>query len=183
MTENEITIKDITSKIASDIKQIVPDENFEQSFAQFAPADNKVSEYYLIQIEEYLRRTENKDRNPVNLKDLSVEHVIPQEYSIPRWYENEVLPSELEESFLENIVENIGNKALIYGDDNSAANNFNYEKKLYIYKNGKKDQTQGIPCNTFLLIKKLIEEYPDKFTHEQVFERAKKLAKIAVKIW
>ena len=183
MTENEITIKDITSKIASDIKQIVPDENFEQSFAQFAPADNKVSEYYLIQIEEYLRRTENKDRNPVNLKDLSVEHVIPQEYSIPRWYENEVLPSELEESFLENIVENIGNKALIYGDDNSAANNFNYEKKLYIYKNGKKDQTQGIPCNTFLLIKKLIEEYPDKFTHEQVFERAKKLAEIAVKIW
>ncbi|MBR4785048.1 MAG: DUF262 domain-containing protein [Fibrobacter sp.] len=183
MEESEIAIKDITSRIANDIKQIVPDENFKQSFAQFAPADNKVSEYYLIQIEEFLRRTINKDRNPVNLEGLSVEHIIPQEYSIPRWYENDVVPPELEETFAENVVENIGNKALIYGDDNSAANNYNYEKKLYIYKNGKKGQTQGIPCNTFVLIKQLVEDYPEKFIHEQVSERAKKLAEIAVQIW
>ncbi len=72
---------------------------------------------------------------------------------------------------------------MLYGDDNSSAGNNTYEKKLNVYRAGKKDQSQGSPCDTFVLVKQLVDEFPDKFTHEEIDQRAKELARIAVKIW
>jgi len=184
MKNSEIVLKNITKKIAHDIKQIVPDEDFERGFAQFAPKSNQVSEYYLIKIENYLNKTVKESRTTIDaMPNLSVEHVIPQTCSLSTWYGDEELPPEVKESFFESVVENIGNKAMICGDDNSAAQNFEYKTKLNVYLNGKKGQQEGIPYKTFCLIKEIVDDYPEKFTHEQVFDRAKKLAKIAVQIW
>lgn len=181
MKKNKETLKDISKRIMSDAKTIVPDDSFKQSFVHFAPADNKISEYYLIQIEEYLRRAEG-NRNPVG-KGVSVEHIIPRAYALERWYKNESVSDEIKEIFRTEVIESIGNKAVIYGDDNSAANNFDYETKLKIYHEGKKDQDLGSPYETFALIKELVDDYPEKFTHKEVESRAKKMAEIAVKIW
>lgn len=184
MKSSEVSLKKMTERIARNIKQIVPDEEFERNFAQFAPKNNQVSEYYLIKIENYLNKKMNGNRNTINaMPNLSVEHVIPQTCSISTWYGDEELPPDVKESFFEMVVENIGNKAIMCGDDNSAAQNFEYKTKLNVYLNGKKGQQDGIPYNTFCLIKELVDDYREKFTHEQVFDRAKKLAEIAVQIW
>ena len=183
MKSPNTSIIEISNVIENETKIIVPDENFKQSFADFAPSDNKISEYYLIQLEEFLRRTENSDRNPVGKIGLSVEHIIPKAYSFTDWYGNNEVPADIVDNFKSGVVEHIGNKALLYGDDNTSAKNNNYEKKMKVYRQGKKDQTQGSPYDTFLLIKKLVSDFPQKFTHEQVKERAKKLADMAVQIW
>lgn len=183
MKDSGISLKQTTENIAHAIKQVVPDDEFERNFAKFAPKSNQISEYYLIKIENFLNK-KNNNRNTIDaMPNLSVEHVIPQTCSLATWYGNDVLPPEIKESFFEDVVENIGNKAMMCGDDNSAAQNFEYEAKLSVYRNGKKDQQEGSPYKTFCLIKEIVDDYPNKFTHEQVFDRAKKLAKIAVEIW
>lgn len=179
-TQNSLS--EVTLEIRKEIKQIVTDEKFQQAFSEFAPNDNKISEYYLIQLEEYKRQTEKKDRNPVNKTGLSVEHVIPKTCSFSTWYGTDV-PAEVADNLKTDIVEKLGNKVLLYGDDNSSAGNNTYEKKLNVYRAGKKDQSQGSPCDTFVLVKQLVDEFPDKFTHEEIDQRAKELARIAVKIW
>lgn len=178
----EFELNEITKKIDREIKRIVPDEDFKQNFARFAPTDNKVSMYYLVEIEKYLRKM-NGNREEVDTDDLSLEHIIPQDYSISDWYGDVAIPEDVEESFASDVVESIGNKTLMRGDDNSSAKNSNYAKKLQVYKEGKSGQTEGSPYGTFVLVEQLIKDYPDSFLHNQVFERAEKLAEIAVKIW
>ena len=73
--------------------------------------------------------------------------------------------------------------ALLFGDDNSSAGNDNYDSKKKVYENGKKGQDQGTPVETFELIKELLTDYRDKFTHIEIESRAKKFADYAVQIW
>ena len=94
-----------------------------------------------------------------------------------------MIPDEYTDNIKETVIERIANKALIYRDDNSAASNNLYSEKLTVYKSGKMGQNQGTPYGTFELIKDIVDQYPNKFTHTEIEERAKILADYAVEVW
>lgn len=182
LMKNSSSIAGIISKIETEISILTPDDIFKESFVQFCPNENRVSEFYCRYIENEMRR-EAGNRNKVD-RGLTVEHIIPQTLGdLKDWYDSSDIPDEIKEDFNSAIVQNIGNKALLFGDDNSSANNNNYKYKLNVYENGKRGQNEGTPISTFKMIEDVVKNYQDKFLHTQVQERAKRLAEYAVKIW
>lgn len=176
------SISVITSSLAEKVNEI-SDERFKNDFVEFSPSDNKISRVYVRYLEDYARKENGGDRNPVEVK-VTVEHIIPENLtSLSDWYGEENIPDEIRENFKDEVVQNIGNKAVLYADDNTSAGKKKYTEKIQVYKHGKAGQTEGVPENTFQLIKELLEDYPEKFTHEEVRLRAKRLAGYAVKIW
>ncbi len=99
------------------------------------------------------------------------------------WYGSDYDLNLLPPDYRENVIENIGNKSLLFADDNASASNNSYRDKLVVYKTGKKEQQEGTPYDTFQLIHDLVDNYPEAFTHVDVIKRAKELAKLAVTIW
>lgn len=175
------TVNDVTDLLLS--KKIeISDSFFEEKFSIFSTTDNKLSEFYLRHIEKYLQR---KQSRRVDIpRNLTVEHIIPQTLdSLSDWYGSIEVPAEIETDFNMDYVQNIGNKALLYGDDNTAAGNNSYAYKLDVYKNGKRGQNDGTPVETFALISELTNDYPNSFIHSDVLSRAKKLAEYAKEIW
>lgn len=172
----------LINQIITDEKSSITDELFRTKFKQFSTTDNKLSEFYLRHIENYRRKQVN-NRNMVS-RNLTVEHIIPQTLDdIQSWYGIEAIPVEIEEDFKMSVQQNIGNKILLFGDDNSSAGNSNYTSKVYVYTNGKRGQNQGTPILTFQLVNDLLEKYPSRFNHEEVFARADELASYAIQIW
>lgn len=172
----------IIQKLKDEMKSTVDDAQFESAFAKFSPNDNKVAEFYLRHIENQIRK-EKGNRSPVE-RGLTVEHIIPQSlYDLKDWYGTTAIPEDIVEDFKQNVVENIGNKALLYGDDNSAAGNNDYAAKLNIYNNGKCGQNMGTPINSFELIQDLVNNNSTTFIRVDVAARAQRLAKYALKIW
>lgn len=116
---------------------------------------------------------------------MTVEHIIPQKLpDISGWYSPLGLPPRaILDSFRDTVVESIGNKLLLFADDNTSASNNLYQEKVAIYNNGCNGQTQGTPVNTFELVKLLLQKYPNRFNHDEVEKRAKELAQYAKEIW
>jgi len=182
MKSGNASLAVITKTLQDEITLKVDDTIFETSFKSFAPTDNKVAEYYLRHIENIMRE-EAGNRSKVD-RGLTVEHIIPMTLEkVSDWYGNTPVPLEIQNDFKDSVVQNIGNKALLYGDDNSSASNNEYSKKRDVYINGKRGQNQGTPQKTFELIKELLKDYPTTFNHDEVYKRAEKLATYAVKKW
>lgn len=182
MKTKSASISVITDKLNEKKKNIVTDEQFENDFAHYCPTHTRVEEFYLRHLEEY-RRTEEGNRSSVE-RGLTVEHIIPQTLDdLSDWYGDAVIPDEVREDFQLSVVENIGNKMLLYGDDNASASNNDYQKKCETYRTGKRGQDQGTPIGTFKLANDLLVDFPERFNHEEVDMRAKQLAKYAVSIW
>lgn len=187
MKENDMSkIRDL---IKNKQEESVGDDLFATSFRELKLANSKEQLYYLKKIEEYLSK-ENKMRLELNnIKDLTVEHIIPQNLSsVEEWYEEMEVPEEYQNSFKEfkdNVINSIGNMAILYGDDNSSAGNNNIHKKIGTYNKGKKGQDKGTPYHTFNLIREVVDSYYEekRFTHLEVEKRAEKMSKYAVKIW
>ncbi|WP_314922569.1 DUF262 domain-containing protein [Mogibacterium diversum] len=187
MKENDMSkIRDL---IKNKQEESVGDDLFATSFRELKLADSKEQLYYLKKIEEYLSK-ENKRRQDLNnTKDLTVEHIIPQNLSsIEEWYEEMEVPEEFQNSFKEfkdNVINSIGNMAILFGDDNSSAGNNNIHKKIGTYNEGKKGQDKGTPYYTFNLIREVVDSYYEekRFTHLEVEKRAEKMSKYAVKVW
>lgn len=180
--EQKGTLKVITDYVESEKKRIASDDIFKTRFVEFSPTNSSIAEYYLRHIENYMRK-QNGNNNEVEV-GLTVEHIIPQDLSdLSDWYGSEPVPADVESNFKEEVVENIGNKALLYSPENSAASNNDYKNKRTVYTQGTQGPNNSIPEQTFELIHELVEDYPTKFNHEQVVERAKKLAEYAIKIW
>ena len=155
---------------------------FKLQFINFAPKDSGVSKVYMRYLEEY-RRMKKGNRTQVEINEITLEHIVPQQVDYDKWCNGEVIPDEYTDNIKETVIERIANKALIYGDDNSAASNNLYSEKLTVYKSGKMGQKQGTPYGTFELIKDIVDQYPNKFTHTEIEERAKILADYAVEVW
>ena len=185
MIHDKKDISEITGKINSK-RILISDDTFRKAFTDFAPSDNEVSLFYLAAIEDFLR-VQKGNRNSVYMINPSVEHIIPQKVNLDEWYSEfpaaEPLPDYVLESQKELIIERIGNKALLFTDDNSSAKNNNFSIKLKIYKNGKNGQSAGTPENTFELIADIVANYGKSFVYEDVCKRAAELADIATKIW
>ncbi len=174
----------LTQYIKDEKVKNICDKEFEDAFVRFAPKDNRVSEVYVRYIENYYRKTNGdiKDRTPVE-SGLTVEHIIPEACDLTVWYGGEAIPIEVEVNFKDEYIQSIGNKMLLYGDDNSSANNNDYSYKTNVYKNGKRGQNQGTPEGTFAMVKDLLKTYPSKFNHQEVMSRAKTLAGVAKNLW
>ena len=172
----------INKQLKDEVGNMASDDEFRASFSLFAPSDNKVSAYYLRKLEALKRKKAGKRTNVE--KGLTVEHIIPQTLDdLTVWYGDTPIPDEIKNDFTGLVIERIGNKALLYGDDNSSANNNVYLEKIQVYKNGKQGQTEGTPYETFELIKEVVDDYPSVFNHTEVDERAKKLTELAIEIW
>ncbi len=173
----------LANKINEKKKDIAPDADFRSDFSRFAPTETSIELFYLKHLEEY-ERQQAKDRTPVDKNGITVEHIIPQTLDdLADWYGTTPIPADVRENFKENTVESIGNKAILYGDDNTSAGNNNYTDKIKVYTNGKQGQNQGTPVATFKMIESLLKKYPNQFTHVEVEKRAKALADEAVNIW
>lgn len=182
MKEQSASLKTITQALDKKRKLLIPDDQFEMAFGRFCPHKNDVSEVYCRYLENYCQK-ENGSRTRVE-KGLTVEHIIPQTLDdLGDWYGDTSIPDEVRENFQSSVIDSIGNKMLLYGDDNSSANNNDYKSKTEVYLNGKRGQDNGTPIGTFVMVKSLLEKYPTRFNHEEVNSRAEELAKLALNIW
>ena len=182
MKNQSASLNVVSGKLGDKKITIAPDAQFEMDFIKFAPKDTKIEEFYIRHLEGY-RRQQEGNRSPVE-RGLTIEHIIPQTLDdLSQWYGTVPIPDEVREDFQDSVVECIGNKMLLYGDDNTAAGNNDYLTKQNTYRNGKRGQNQGNPVDTFQLVKDLLARYPGKFNHEEVQDRAKESASYAVKIW
>ena len=179
MKNQSASLNVITSKLSEKKLNLVPNDQFESDFSRFAPKDTKVQEFYLRYLEGYRRKNEG-NRSPVE-RGLTIEHIIPQTLDdLSQWYGTTQIPDEVREDFQDSVVENIGNKMLLYGDDNASTGNNDYITKQNTYRTGKRGQNQGTPIETFQLVKDFLSNYSKKFNHEEVEKRAKEFAKYAV---
>lgn len=182
MQKQSASLNMLSRKLEDKKKSIAPDAQFEMDFTKFAPKDTKIEEFYIRHLEQYRRKQEG-NRSAVE-RGLTIEHIIPQTLDdLSQWYGTEPIPDEVREDFQDSVVECIGNKMLLYGDDNTAAGNNDYLTKQNTYRNGKRGQNQGNPVDTFQLVKDLLTKYPERFNHEEVQKRAEELAGYAVNIW
>ena len=180
-------LPEITKKIRETTKIAIDDETFRRSFAQYAPKNNKNSTFYLRHLESQMRIDRAHDSNPLP-EVLSVEHVIPQRINRLKWagvnseYDlPEYLKKEREDDF-KDLIEMLGNKALLKTVDNSAASNLDFQTKKEVYRNSAKtNQNGGTPQGTFQMIQEIIDY--DHFTDIEVKKRSKEMADIALKIW
>lgn len=147
----------------------------------------------------YLKRLEEKSKgadSPLQLQSatLSVEHIIPKQPSIEQlqgWIgkaEADALRDKDPklDDFSEQTIMSVGNLALLYVPENSAANNKSYREKLKRYQQpvcDKDGNERGIPAEVFALIKELVDEDKEEFTADSVETRAQKLADRAVSVW
>lgn len=147
----------------------------------------------------YLKRLEEKSKgadSPLQLQtvNLSVEHIIPKQPSIEQlegWIGKEKADALRStdpklDDFSEQIIMSIGNLALLYVPENSAANNKSYREKIRRYQEPVRDKDgndRGVPSQVFSLIGELVDENAKTFNAESVEKRAKKLADKAVGVW
>lgn len=172
--------QDVCSYIFSRMES---DAIFVHDFAEFSTTNTGFAHYLLEELERYCR-LKNGNGNPLPA-GLTLEHIIPRNINYTDWYgEGNVPDSVILDSYREDYVTSIGNMALIFKPDNSAASNKNYKIKKTIYANGStRVSDYGRPADTFCLIKELLNDYPDEFTHIQVLERAQLFSEWAPEIW
>ncbi len=158
------------------------DADFKKSFASYSTSNAQIARYYLKKIEEQMR-LDKGDGSKVP-DDLSLEHIIPQSINYSDWYGEGNEPDQAEQaSYKEDVINRIGNMALLPVSDNSKASNKNYSTKCDNYINGSKRKEKfGKPYNTYLLIKTLVDNY-DHFDKSGVDARAEDFSELAVRIW
>lgn len=175
------SLKSIPKQLDAEKTKMIDDKTFKSSFNFFAPKNNTVSEVYMRYLENYKRKIKN-NRNAIKRGEATLEHIMPRVCDLDEWYEGDKVPDIVEANY-DDYLQNIGNKLLLFKDDNSGAKNKIYSKKINYYKHGKNGQNKGTPEGTFELVKELLADYKTKFRDEEVLERAKKLSEIAVEIW
>lgn len=169
--------------VAYIVSRMEDDEEFTTCFARYSTKNNKFAAYLLSQIELKLR-LDNHNGNPLP-DDYSLEHIIPRTIDYTKWYGAGREPEKaVQDSFMDDYVNSIGNMALLNRVDNSAASNRDYVAKRDIYTNGStRVRDFGTPIDTYELIKGLLKSYPDVFEHEQVLSRAVEFSKYVVDLW
>lgn len=183
--KNGLPLVDITRRIHETTNSLIDDETFKTAFEKFAPSDRKVSEFYVRSLENYYR-TKAGRRNEDVKRGLTIEHIIPQtldDDELKGWFDGAEIPEEVEYDRKGSLIERIGNKALLYGDDNSSASNKTYSEKQEVYREGKRGQQEGTPVNTFALIANLLNDYPERFAFDEVSKRSKEFAEVAIELW
>lgn len=158
VTEGKLTT---AAAVAAKIRLNIPnDEQFMLDFSVAKATKVDVARYYLRAMESTERNQAEAYLVPNDI--TSLEHVIPQKPS--QDWKN--ISSEDQEAF----VSRIGNLALLMPGANSKLSSKGFEEKKKTY------------ATTDLLLTNMIANYP-QWTTEEIEDRQKKLATIAVKTW
>lgn len=174
------SVDDVKSYIVSRMED---DDEFKNCFANYSTKNSGFATYLLRRIEQALR-LKNQNGNPLPA-DVTLEHIIPQTLDYTKWYGEGSEPEPaIQDSYVEDVVCSIGNMVLLNKNDNSSASNRDYAVKSKIYRNGSTHvEDYGTPANTYELVKELLSDYPNRFGHEEVRERARHLAQMVPSIW
>lgn len=122
-------------------------------------------------IEEELRT--DKAESKFVPRKLTIEHIMPK-----KWGEYWQLPLEVDDEVeatqeRDRVIDSIGNLTLVNKRLNPALSNAPWEEK----------RTELNKHTTLFLNKDLIDEAPDVWDESAIAERAKRLSKVAIKIW
>lgn len=149
---------DNTESIISELQLItLNDKEFEERFANLTVKQDQEKRYLLRAIDSF----ENKETQIIKDNNIvHIEHIMPQKPS--KW---NVDPEQAEE-----YKNRLGNLTLLGEEYNKNASNDTFEKKKEVYKKSK------IEMN-----KELVNL--EKWTFDDIENRQKNLAKLAVKIW
>lgn len=137
-------------------KEFPPDKRFFDEFIIQDIYSKKICRFILCKLETW------NGHKIVSLDDLSVEHVFPQKPKPSEWG---MLPKEL--------LHTIGNLTLAHWADNSALSNKPFVNKLTM--------AQGYKQSALRLNEYIVEQ--STWNEGQIFERAKKLAEFAARVW
>lgn len=173
----------------------MPDDVFREMFRSlsfpYSGAAQKRARVYLKRMEEKAKGVNAPWR--LQDSDLSVEHIMPKQPSIADLNEwiGEEEAEQLRESdpqlddFSERVIMSIGNLALLFVPENSAASNRSYKEKREHYQTSllRQDGERCVPAETFTLIRDLLDAYPETFAEKDVSDRAGRLADQAVEVW
>ncbi|MCH3968562.1 MAG: DUF262 domain-containing HNH endonuclease family protein [Atopobiaceae bacterium] len=184
------SLKVVSDLVSQKTHEMADDTQFKAAFAELAPAKPRVAEYYLRMIENHLRERDGRrdvvQKDAGGLHRLTVEHIIPQDLdALQDWYGSsyDAIPEELLNQYNDVVIRSIGNLALLYDDDNSAAKNHTYAEKKHVYEHGSNNSEIGSPVKTFVMMDHLLGRYPNQFQHDQVKDRADVMATLAAEIW
>lgn len=161
-------VKEKKIKNAKELKDaidIVPgDEDFRDSLEKYSVTSSILARYILIELEKTKTNQGKLEYIPNdNPQDVNLEHILPQTYPENGW-------NAFDEESHKAFAFRLGNLTIMVSDDNSAADQepFNEKKKYYI-----KSKIQ---------VTSELGKY-SKWTAEQIKERQKELAKLAIKRW
>ena len=159
---------------------VASDAVFESKFAEFSTHDNKVGRFYMFRLENLLR-TKAKDQSKYRSVDgLTLEHVIPTSCNVLTLYGGGTIPAGLTSDPHGNLLDRLGNMALLSASHNSSVSDAKFEDKVDFYG---RDHGGYCPAKSFRLIETLIEKYPTSFRKEEVDERQGWMARLALEIW
>lgn len=161
-------VKTVRNKLTSEIKRNADNEVFRRSFANrnFKPSDSR-TKYILWKLSKPTGET------VPNIREIQTEHIMPQSLD-NNWIE--YLKNQTEKNKQQILalhqenVNRIGNLAIIKGDWNKAMSNRLFDKKKNDYEKSEFTKTRNLA------------DY-EKWNFEQIEQRSKDFAKIALEVW
>jgi len=156
------TINEIKEKLQSKVE---PDPIFKKQFSDISIKKSSIAKYILKEIEEVLARKRNGELEPV--KDLTLEHIIPKNYSSWQpFFDKKVIKNP------ETLIDRLGNLTILTKKMNSTIRDSAFEVKL------EKAYTESL---LELNIQTVCIE--DEWTDTVIADRQLKFADKALEIW
>jgi Protein of unknown function (DUF1524)/Protein of unknown function DUF262 len=150
--------------LASSLEEIAPtDEAFELEFSNARVSESNLARYYLRAIENAASQLPSPEVMPLEDRErLNLEHILPERPG-PNW-------PDFSEDDADAFYRRIGNMVLMLATKNSMIGNKSFEEKRpHLFASG-------------LSLTKMAGE-PLMWTKQQIIERQRKLAALAVKTW
>ena len=142
---------------------VASDTEFEEAFRSLRVSKEYLARYYLRSLEMTVRKQQNPSWVPSEGTDsVNLEHVLPKNYEA-HW-------SELDEETASAYFKRLGNLALLEAKKNTEADNLPFSKKKSAYQD-----------STFKLTEMIAKS--KKWGVDQINDRQRKLAELAVKTW
>lgn len=154
--------------LLEDYKEFPTDEEFEKEFIKKDVYTGRLRNYTLIKLENY---THNKDKMSFENKDVTIEHVLPENKNLkPYW--KDILGENWQE-LQKQYVHTIGNLTFSNRAYNSEMQDYSFEDKMKV--------EGGIKYSNYRLSDDIANS--PKWDIDEITSRSRRLAKDALDIW
>ena len=174
-------VGDLVKDIEAEKRSIASDGEFLECFAHYATGNDAVGRFYMRRLDDLLRKERGDGHKTATSDKLTLEHIVPQAVELADWYAPASVPDEVRDDPKETLINRLGNMALLSLEHNAAVGNASYPEKRSFYMARQKDGY--CPMEWFDLIRTLVDKYPDKFRKEEVDERQRFMATLALRVW
>lgn len=176
-----VPLADLVKDVEDEKRSIASDTEFLECFAHYATGNDAVGRFYMRRLDDLLRKERGDGHKTAASDKLTLEHIVPQTVDLDDWYAPALVPDEVRDDPKETLINRLGNMALLSLEHNAAVGNASYPEKRSFYMTVQKDGY--CPVEWFDLIRTLVDKYPDKFRKDEVDERQRFLATLALRIW